>query len=82
MFVGNERLASIDLGNVGESIKNKNRLGNEGLKAIIEGIVESHYSTISELFLQSTCITSKGMQVFQALKSDMIDLQVLDLSSN
>lgn len=53
-------LTAVDLGN-SENIKNRNRLYNEGFEAIIQGILQTPVcSLISELNLQSTCITSDG----------------------
>lgn len=37
---------------------------------------------ISELHLQSACITGKGLQQFSLLQNVPIDLQVLDLANN
>lgn len=61
-------LTALDLGN-SENIKNRNRIYNEGLKAIIEGMADSADETclISELHLQSSCITGKGLQILSML---------------
>lgn len=77
----NHTLAALDLGN-SDSIKNRNRIYNEGLRSILEGAASNELSVLSELHLQSACITGRGLQAFSALRPQMIDLQVLDLSSN
>ena len=49
----NETLTALDLGNYQENIKNRNRVYNEGFKAIIEAMSNSStgMSMISELHL-------------------------------
>jgi len=44
----NQHLTALDFGN-SENIKNRNRMYNEGFKAIIEGMAASECSVISEL---------------------------------
>lgn len=56
----NKVLTALDLGN-SDNIKNRNRLYNEGLLAVIRGMADSTDCLISELHLQATCITSKGI---------------------
>lgn len=53
-------LTSVDFGN-SDVINNRNRIYDEGFVGIIEGIIKSPYSLISELYLQSTCITGDGL---------------------
>jgi hypothetical protein len=75
-------LTAIDLGNT-ENIKNRNRLYNEGLESIVQGIYQTKTaSIISELHLQSTCLSGEGLQIMRALKSEKFDLQVLNLANN
>ena len=60
LFRYHPSLTAINLGNT-EHIKNRNRLYNEGFEAVIQGIVQSpDYSLISELHLQSTCLSYEG----------------------
>jgi Ran GTPase-activating protein (RanGAP) involved in mRNA processing and transport len=77
----NHTLTALDLGN-SDSIKNRNRIYNEGLKSLLEGAASNELSVLSELHLQSTCITGKGLSAFLSLTPSIVDLQILDLSSN
>lgn len=64
LLVNNGSLTSLDLGNV-DNIKNRNRIYNEGLKAMISAIVDSREpSLMSEFNLQSACITGRGLREF------------------
>jgi hypothetical protein len=72
-------LTCIDLGNF-DTIKNRNRIHNEGLAAIIEGIVQTAenqgFCLISELQLQQTCLTNEGLNNFLKFTKvkDFLDL--------
>ena len=77
-------LASLDLGN-SDAVKNRNRIHNEGLAAIIEGIAQSKdYSLIQELYLSYCGITTEGIKRFARIQLSGIqmNLQILDLSNN
>ena len=76
-------LTALDLGN-SENIKNRNRIYDEGLQALVEGMTtsKSGFCLISELHLQSACISGEGLQVLQSLQQTKIDLQILDLAFN
>ncbi len=76
-------LTALDLGN-SENIKNRNRIYDEGLSAIVQGMVSSRdkLCIISELHLQSSCITSEGLRAFELIDAAKIDLQILDLAHN
>jgi hypothetical protein len=64
LLVNNRSLTSLDLGNV-DNIKNRNRIYNEGLKAMISAIVDCREpSLMSEFYLQSACITGRGLREF------------------
>lgn len=77
----NPALAIIDLGN-SDNIKNRNRIYDEGVVAIIKGIADSGISVVSELHLTAASITDKGLKSLSLLQSCKMDLQVLDLSNN
>jgi hypothetical protein len=72
-------LTAIDLGN-SESIKNRNRIYDEGVTAMIEGMILSNNCLISELHLKSASITSEGIKALNLLNN--CDLQILDLANN
>lgn len=76
-------ITSIDLGN-SDNIKNRNRIYDEGLQAIVAGMISStkKFCLISEIHLKSACITGAGLSVLEQLLSVECDLQVLDLSEN
>ena len=76
-------LTALDLGN-SENIKNRNRIYDEGLQALVDGMTSSKtgFCLISELHLQSACISGQGLQVLQHLQQTKIDLQILDLAFN
>ncbi len=78
MLCNHKSLTAIDFGN-SDHVCNRNRIYDDGLKAIIEAIAESESSLISELHLQSCLITGRGLSVMQSLKCD---LQILDLANN
>lgn len=78
-------LASLDLGNSTNVVKNRNHIHNEGLAAIIEGIAQSKdYSLIQELYLSYCSLTAEGIQRFARIQMSgvQMNLQILDLSSN
>ena len=74
-------LTSVELGN-SENVKNRNRLYNEGFKALIEGIADSKQSLISELHVPASNLTQVGLQSLSLLTASQVDLQVLDISNN
>lgn len=43
---------------------------------------KNKFSIISELHLQSACITSNGLKAFEMIDPTKIDLQILDLGYN
>lgn len=61
-------MTAIDLGN-SESIKNRNRLYDEGVTAMIEGMILSNNCLISELHLKSASITSEGIKALNLLNN-------------
>lgn len=69
----------MDFGNT-ENIQNRNRIYDEGFIGLIEGILKSETSLISELHLQSACVTGEGLFALSMLQNT--DLQVLDLANN
>ena len=78
-------LASLDLGNSCNVVKNRNPIHDEGLAAIIEGIAQSKdYSLIQELYLSYSSITAEGLQRFARIPMSGVEmnLQILDLSYN
>lgn len=82
LLLNNCSLTSLDLGN-SDNIKNRNRIYNEGLKAMIQAIVDSRESSLmSEFYLQSACITGRGLREFHSLNDVAVDIQVLDLANN
>ena len=75
-------LTAIDLGN-SDNIKNRNRIYDEGLEALVEGMAQTpNYCIISEIHLQSACITGEGLKIFSRLHNQKIDLQILNLANN
>lgn len=64
----NSTLAVIDLGN-SDNIKNRNRIYDEGLSAIIQGIADSKVSVVSELHLTASSITSRGLKNLHVLET-------------
>jgi Ran GTPase-activating protein (RanGAP) involved in mRNA processing and transport len=72
-------LTSVDFGN-SDIMNNRNRIYDEGFIGLIEGIIKSNESLISELYLQSACITGDGLCALSMMSH--VDLQVLDLSHN
>jgi hypothetical protein len=76
LIKNHQSLTAVDLGN-SESIKNRNRLYSEGLNALIDGIVDSECSLISELNLQAANINT--LQPLLKLPKK-VDLQILDVS--
>ena len=53
-------LTSVELGN-SDNVKNRNRIYNEGFRALIEGIADSKESLISELHVPASNITHVGL---------------------
>lgn len=72
-------LTCIDLGN-SEVIQNRNRLYEEGFSAVVEGIVKSQNSLISEINLEQSCLTGEGLYALCYLAG--LDLQILNLANN
>lgn len=72
-------LTSVDLGN-SDIMNNRNRIYDEGFMGVIQGIIKSQHSLISELHFQSACITGDGLCALSLMRN--VDLQVLDLSHN
>ncbi len=72
-------MTCVDLGNL-ENIKNRNRIYDEGLYALIEGIYKSQSVLISELHLKQASISGYGLQALAMLENS--SLQVLDLANN
>jgi hypothetical protein len=72
-------LTSVDLGN-SEIMNNRNRIYDEGFIGVIQGIIKSQQSLISELHFQSASITGDGLCALSLMRD--VDLQVLDLSHN
>jgi hypothetical protein len=66
-------LTALDLGN-SDNIKSRNRIYNEGFRAVIEGMAQGGSSMISELHFQSSQINSKGLQVMHMLQDVACDL--------
>jgi len=61
-------LASLNIGN-SFSVKNKNRIHNEGLSAILQAVATSKTpSLLQELFLCNSSITAKGLSQFSLLE--------------
>jgi Ran GTPase-activating protein (RanGAP) involved in mRNA processing and transport len=87
LVYGHPSLTCIDVGNF-DTIKNRNRIHNEGLTAIVEGIVKSVETTgqslISQIQLQQSSLTGEGMVNFLKFSSvkQYVDIQILDLSNN
>jgi len=61
LVMNHPSLTSIDLGN-SDIIQNRNRIYDEGMNGLLDGIIKSEFSLISELHLQSSFITSEGLQ--------------------
>jgi hypothetical protein len=60
-------LVSLDIGNT-PTVKNRNRIHNEGFMAIVEAIAQSFgYSLIQELYLQFCSITCEGLSKIQRI---------------
>jgi len=77
-------LASLNLGNA-QTVKNRNRIHNEGLSAILQAVATSKTpSLIQELFLSNSSICSKGLAHFALIEKHGVhfNLQILDLSFN
>ncbi len=81
LVMNHPTLTAIDLGN-SESIKNRNRVYNEGFSAIIEAMCYGGSSLISELHFQSAQLNSKCLQVMHQLQDVACDLQILNLANN
>ena len=60
LVMNHPSLTSIDLGNT-DNIQNRNRIYDEGINGLLDGLIKSEYSLISELHLQSAFITSDGL---------------------
>ena len=67
------------------TVKNRNRIHNEGLSAILQAIATSKTpSLIQELFLSNASLSAKGLQSFSLIEASRnpLHLQILDLSHN
>lgn len=78
-------LTSLNVGNT-LAVKNRNRIHNEGLAAILQAVATSRMqpSLLQELYLSNCSITAKGLHMFGALPDAGVQLHlaVLDLSHN
>ena len=77
-------LASLNLGNT-LTVKNRNRIHNEGLSAILQAVATSQApSLLQELYLSNCSINAKGLRHFGLLEEHQatFHLQILDLSHN
>ena len=82
MIYEHRSLASLNLGN-SQSVKNRNRIHNDGLSAIMQAIATSKVpSLIQELYLSNSSITIRGLDSFNLIREANVqfDLQILDLS--
>ena len=68
MVHGHQSLASLNLGN-SLTVKNRNRIHNEGLSAIMQAIATSKTpSLLQELYLSNCSITAKGLRHFKIIE--------------
>ena len=68
MIYEHPSLASLNLGNT-LTVKNRNRIHNEGLSAILQAVATSKApSLLQELYLSNCSINAKGLRHFELLE--------------